>query len=71
MAYKFSLCQARKYAGFTQAEMAAKIGTTRETWINWETGKTEISVSALRKLSETTGIAENDIFLPVMSTKVD
>lgn len=49
---KISLNAARVNAGLTQEQAAKAIGKTKQTIVNWETGKTGIKYSDLVKLSE-------------------
>lgn len=69
MNYKFSLKQAREYAGLTAEAMGKELGCSRSTIIGYESGKTEPSVPVVRMWAEVTGIAVDDIFLPYESTK--
>ena len=49
---KISLKAARVNAGLTQEQAAKAIGKTKQTIVNWETGKTDIKYSDLIRLSE-------------------
>lgn len=51
-----SLRACRYNTGMSQKEFAAAIGVTFNTVSNWERGKTEPTVSQLRKIAETSGI---------------
>jgi len=48
--------KARIAAGFTQADLAARLGVTEATIANWEAGRVDsIRIGNLRALSELTG----------------
>ena len=49
---KISLKAARINAELTQDEAAKRIGKSKQTIVNWETGRTEIRYKDLLKLSE-------------------
>lgn len=65
--FKISLAAARVNAGLTQVELAKAVGVGNDTISNWETGKQIPSVTALRKLSELSGIPMDYIFVPEKS----
>jgi len=52
-----NLKNARKAAGFTQAELAAKIGITQSGYSDWERGETKIDGDSLAKLSAILGVS--------------
>ena len=62
--FTVTLEASRVNAGLTQTELAEKIGVTRATVANWETGKAIIPATALKKLSELSGIPMDFIFVP-------
>ncbi len=49
---KITLKAARVNAGLTQEETALRLGRTKQTIVNWETGVTEIKYRDLCALSE-------------------
>ena len=49
---KITLKAARVNAELTQDEVAERIGKSKQTIVNWETGKAEIRYRDLLKLSE-------------------
>lgn len=65
---QISLAAARVNAHMTQDEVASKMKVSNKTVVNWESGKTAISASALFDLSELYGIPINNIRLPKQST---
>lgn len=62
-----SLEAARVNARLTQKELAKILGISNATVVNWENGKTEPSLSQLRKISELSGIPMDFIFVPEQS----
>lgn len=65
---KITMEAARVNAGLTQAELAEKMGVSRATVIDWESGKREIKTAYLYMFCGLTGFSEDDILLPVKST---
>lgn len=65
---KIPINAARVAAGLTQEELAEKMGVSRQTVINWETGKQEMKTVYLYAFCHVTGFSEDDILLPKMST---
>lgn len=61
---KITLAAARVNAGLTQEQLAEKLGVTRKTYANWETGKTEIKPAYLYAFCGFTGFSVDDILLP-------
>lgn len=53
---EISLQACRINAKMNQSEWAKEIGVSTPTIYNWEAGKTEPSISQLRKISELSGI---------------
>ena len=49
---KWRLCACRVNAGYTQAEVAEKLGVSESTIIHWETGYTSPNMENSQKLSE-------------------
>lgn len=41
----------RKSCGYTQKQIAEKLGVVESCYANWEQGRTEPSIDALRKLA--------------------
>ena len=65
---KIPINAARVAAGLTQEELAEKMGVSRQTVINWETGKQEMKTVYLYAFCHVTGFSEDDILVPKMST---
>lgn len=65
---KIPMNAARIAAGFTQEEMAQKMGVSRQSIINWESGKSEIKTAYFYMFCKLTGFSEDDILLPKKST---
>ena len=61
---KISLEAVRVNAGYNQKEWAEMFGISNSTVVNWEKGKTEPTLSQLRKMSELSGIPMDFIFVP-------
>lgn len=66
---KIPMKAARVAAGFTQDELADKMGVSRQTVIDWESGKRKIKPVYLYMFCGVTGFSEDDILLPIMSTE--
>lgn len=64
----FSVKQARQYAGFTQLEMANKLGVSRDTYRKIELSPETASVALAKKISEIVGIPIDQIFFVENST---
>lgn len=62
--FTVSIEAARVNARMSQEELAIKAGVTRMTVANWETGKTPIPATALKLLSDCSGIPMDYIFVP-------
>lgn len=65
---KITMEAARVNAGYTQAELADRMGVSRATVIDWESGKREIKTAYLFMFCRLTGFSEDDILLPIKST---
>ena len=65
---KITLEAARVNTGLTQAELADKMGVSRSTVIDWESGKREMKTAYLYMFCRLTGFSEDDILLPKKST---
>ena len=66
---KITLAGARVSAGLKQRELAEKMGVSRESVINWETGKTEMRTPYLILFCNITGFEIDDILLPTKSAE--
>lgn len=64
---QFSLKNARAAAGFTQAQIAEKLGVSRNTISFWENGQRNITKSHFIAFCAVTGFNEEEIFLPERS----
>lgn len=64
---EITLKACRINAGLTQVQLADAIGVTPLTISNWELGKTEPSLSCLRKISEVTQIPLDNISISSLS----
>ena len=61
---KVTIASARVNAGYTQAEFAKIIGVSLPALQKWESGKADMRVSSLKKISEATGFSMDDFILP-------
>lgn len=61
MITKVSLKAARVNANLNQTEAAKKIGVTRDTISNWETGKSSPSVVQFKTIEQVYGISYDSI----------
>lgn len=61
---KISLKGLRVNKNLTQKEVAKRLGTSRETILNWENGKTLPDVMMLFKLCNLYDCTIDDVFLP-------
>lgn len=57
---------ARVAAKMTQAEAAAKLGTTTASLCRWERGERTPKVTTFFRLCELYGVSPSDIFMPWM-----
>lgn len=64
---RISLAAARVNARMTQQELANALNVSKVTVCNWETGKTEPSLSQLILISKLSGIPMDYIFVPLKS----
>ena len=53
---KFTIKKARQYAGFTQQEIAEKLGISIKTYQNYEKGITAMRIDKAKKFSSITNI---------------
>ncbi len=65
---KITLEAARVNTGLTQADLAEKMGVSRQTVLDWESGKREMKTAYLYMFCGITGFSEDDILLPIKST---
>lgn len=65
---KITLRAARVNTKMTQAEMAEKMGVSRETVFAWENGKTPMRTPYLYLFCRITGFQPDDIILPEASS---
>lgn len=65
---KLTMEAARVNAGFTQEELADRLGISRATVNSIENGKTEVKPVFLYAFCHLVGISEDDILLPIKST---
>jgi len=61
---QISLAAARVNANFTQQEVAEKLHVSKNTIVNWESGKVIPSFIVLNALSDLYRIPIDNIFLP-------
>ena len=61
---KMSLAAARVNRGLTQAELADKIGVSRQAIFDWENGKRTIRPINLFALCTALNVTEDDVLLP-------
>ena len=64
----FTVKQARQYAGFTQREMAEKLGISRDTYRKIEQSPENATVATAKKISEVVDIPIDQIFFASLST---
>ena len=65
---KIPLNAARVAAGYTQEQLADKMDVSRQTVIDWESGKREMKTACFYMFCQITGFSEDDILLPSKST---
>ena len=66
---QITLAAARVNAGFTQEEVAKKMGISKQTIINWEKGKNIPGITEMEMMSKIYNMPQDYIFLPSYSTK--
>lgn len=64
----FTVKQARQYAGFTQREMAEKLGVSRDTYRKIEASPEDATIATAKRISEVVGIPIDQIFFASLST---
>lgn len=65
---QITLAAARVNAGYTQEEVAKKMGISKQTIINWEKGKVVPGIPEIDMLSRLYNMPQDYIFLPCYST---
>lgn len=65
--FKISLAACRVNAGLSQYELCKILKISPTTWMYWETGKKEPRFSAVKKLSELSGVPLDYINVPTIS----
>ena len=66
---QITLAAARVNAGFTQEDVAKKMGISKQTIINWEKGKNIPGIPEMEMMSKIYNMPQDYIFLPSYSTK--
>ena len=67
---QISIAAARGNANLTQKQLAAKLGVSNSSVVEWENGKREIPLRHLIKLAELSGLSISDIFVPLKSENI-
>lgn len=65
---EFSVKQARQYAGYTQVEMAKRLGISRDAYRKIEFNPETASIALAKKISEIVNIPIDQIFFATLST---
>lgn len=65
---KISLPAARVNAEMTQEEVAERMHVSKNTVINWEKGRVDMSFATLQTLADIYGLPIDCISLPIKST---
>lgn len=66
---RITIKAARTNAGFTQEQIAAKLGISRAFYNDIETGRVEAKPVYIYAICQVTGFSTDDIILPLESTK--
>ena len=67
---KFTLRQARRYADFSQNDMAKKLHVGLNTYRNYESGDSPMRVETAKKFAKETGVPfDQIIFYPIATDK--
>lgn len=66
---EFTLKSARVYRGFSQEEMADKLGVHRNTYANWEAHPDVVSIKNAELISQVLQMPISAIFFGTDSTK--
>ena len=56
-----NLTKIRKSKGLTQTDLAERCGFSRNSIVNWETGKREPKIGDIKKLAEALEVSPNDL----------
>ena len=59
-----TIAELRKERGWTQLELAIKLGVTPATIYNWERGRNEPRASQFRDIARTFGVSMDSIVVP-------
>lgn len=59
--FKLTLAALRVNKGFTQEQMAKELAIHKNTWMNWEAGKTFPDIPELKKIEEYFGVDYRNI----------
>ena len=65
---KITLAAARVNKGWTQQELADKMGVSRQSIIDWENAKREMRPVYIHAFCAIVGMSEDDILLPTVIT---
>lgn len=68
--FRISIAAVRVNCCLTQRELAERLGVSKTSIANWETGKSTPNINAIRKLSELSKIPMDLIFVPYESNKI-
>ena len=63
------LCQLRKKAGLSRAQLGEKVGLSGKTVSEWEKSHAQPGLDIVRKLADTLGVSVDDLFRPASSEK--
>ena len=61
---KMTMAAARKNKNLTQQEIADIMGVSRQSVMDWESGKKDMRPAYLMAFCQITGVSEDDILLP-------
>ena len=65
---RMTLEAARVNRGWTQAELAEKMGVSRQSVFDWENGKRQMRSAYVKLFCNVVGLEEDDIILPSTTT---
>lgn len=65
---RMTLEAARVNKGWTQAELAEKMGVSRQSVFDWENGKRQMRPAYVMLFCNVVGLSEDDIILPMTTT---
>ena len=60
---QFSLRELRARRGYTQGDMAKKLGVSLTTYNNWENNLNNVTIKKLKMIAEALEVSTSDIFL--------